>query len=143
MHIGPVGKLAALPLSMAALLLIQSAVPLFPQATTNEIYTYSALAGDPAYKYATVRLDPSLELARDPQGVVHMMVANQVMLNVGVTPLVSATGWTLAPIPTGPVACYRNGLRQSAADYAIAGNAITSASWQPGDTLVCDFASAN
>lgn len=39
---------------------------LFPQATTNEIYTYSALQGDKAYVYGTVRIDPSLALVRDP-----------------------------------------------------------------------------
>jgi len=48
--------------------------------------------------------------------------------------------WTLKRAPMFGAACYRNGVRQApGSDYTIAGSTITSAFWQAGDTLLCDY----
>jgi hypothetical protein len=48
--------------------------------------------------------------------------------------------WTLKRAPMFGAACYRNGVRQApGSDYTIAGSIITSAFWQAGDTLLCDY----
>ena len=122
---------------------------LFPQATTNEVYTYSALQGDAVYVYGTVRIDPSLSLTRDPAGTPHLASAITTVTPVrNEIPAVSAgpnqTVWTLAFTPAYGAACYRNGLRQNpATDYMLAASTITSPSWASTEVILCDYEYVN
>lgn len=67
---------------------------------------------------------------------------------IGITPVPETNvsgAWSLSPyvpIPTS-IACYDNGLRQLyGVDYVLNWKTLTSATWQIGDTLLCDFGSA-
>jgi hypothetical protein len=122
---------------------------LFPQATTNEVYTYSALQGDAVYVYGTVRIDSPLTLMRDSGGTPHLGSAITTVTPVrNEIPAVSTgpnqTVWTLAFTPAYGSACYRNGLRQNpAADYTLAASTITSTAWAPTDVILCDYEYVN
>jgi hypothetical protein len=151
------GPASCFNIFMRALLLILPFLfvsALFPQATTNEFYLYSALQGDPAYTYGTVRIDPSLELVRDPSGTAHLAVEPNLASLAGVQlvvpvhgeiPAPSAPGgtsliWTLFHTPVYGATCFRNGVLQTpGSDYTIAGNVITAPAWKQGDILLCDF----
>ena len=65
---------------------------------------------------------------------------NEVPLPAAALPGGTASTWTLKRAPTYGAACYRNGVRQMPGlDYTLTGSSLTSPSWQPGDTLLCDY----
>lgn len=90
-----------------------------PQATVDQFYVNSALKGDAAYAYSTIRLDDPLSLYRDSNKNIHLTAATaKISAGKGITmaqspntpvqiSVDSAFVAFLADPPTGPGKCDR------------------------------------